>query len=332
MKKKKNFKKHGNVVLFPGTIERMVDEARELAENYHYAQANELFEKVFKLTTGDETSLSVYAYSLYEAKNFKKAKEVCEELLTLGPSMYFEVMELYLTICMQLRQYKQVEKIIASLFDEDVIPLDQVEKFHRLQKLNADIAENQSTQLEEFVEEPSFEEMFELDGAAFIQKSFQAQLVIVHELEGKNVRPMITELKWIVEHEDVHPFIQSLILILLVEQDVNVSLKISKFNRMEMVNPAQLELPMETPQFQAVYQHVLNRLEQEPSTLELVESLIAKHAIVTYPFEWLDYDSEDVAISYIDFVRTMFGEIREMDYEIIDFIQSLEGLMNLTDI
>ena len=101
---------------------------------------------------------------------------------------------------------------------------------------------------------------------------------------------MLAELKWIVEHVDVHPFIQSLILILLVEQDVSESITISKLDRKETVNPAQLELPMEMPQFQAVYQHVLNRLEQEPSTLDLVQSLLAKHAIVTYPFEWLDYD------------------------------------------
>lgn len=327
MKNKKNIKKHGNVVLFPGTTERLLDEARELAENYHFVQANELFDKVFKIAPGDETSLSVYAYSLYETKNFEKAKDVCEELLTLGPSMYFEVMELYLTICMQLRQYKQVEKIIDSLFEEDVIPLDQVEKFHRLQKLNADIAGNQNAQPEELVED-----LFELDGTAFIQKSLQEQLAIVHELEGRNVRPMLAELKWIVEHDDVHPFIQSLLLIVLVEQDVNESLTISKLNRTENINPAQLELPTEMPQFQKVLGHVLNRLEQEPSTLDLVQSLIAKHAIVTYPFEWLDYDSEDVAISYIDFVKTMFGEIQEMDYEMIDFIQSLEGLLNLTDI
>ncbi|MEK4426426.1 tetratricopeptide repeat protein [Solibacillus sp. FSL K6-1523] len=332
MKNKKNIKKHGNVVLFPGTTERLLDEARELAGNYHFVKANELFDKVFKITPGDETSLSVYAYSLYETKNFEKAKEVCEELLALGPSMYFEVMELYLTICMQLKQYKQVEKIIASLFEEDIIPLDQVEKFHRLQKLNADIAGNQNAQPEQPVEGNSFDEMFELDGTAFIQKSLQEQLVIVHELEGKNIRPMLAELKWIVEHEGVHPFIQSLLLIVLVEQDVSEPLTISKLNRTENVNPAQLELPTKMPQFQKVYQHVLNRLEQEPSTLELVESLIAKHAIVTYPFEWLDYDSEDVANSYINFVKTMFGEIPEMDDELIDFIQGLDTLMNLTDI
>ena len=52
-------------------------------------------------------------------------------------------------------------------------------------------------------------------------------------------------------------------------------------------------------------------------------------SIVTYPFEWLDYESDDVAISYIDFVRSMFGEIQEMDYEIIEFLQKLEKLTEL---
>ena len=36
--------------------------------------------------------------------------------------MYLEVMELYLTICMQLKQYKQVEQIITSLLEEGAIP------------------------------------------------------------------------------------------------------------------------------------------------------------------------------------------------------------------
>ena len=147
MEAKKKSKQQGKVILFPGTVERMFDEARNLAENYHYHEANELFEKALELSDGDEISLSVFAYSLYETKNFGRAKEICEDLFAIGPSMYFELMELYLTICMQLREFKQVEKIIESLFDEDVIPTEQVEKFQRLLKLNAEIAENQNTHL-----------------------------------------------------------------------------------------------------------------------------------------------------------------------------------------
>lgn len=71
------------------------------------------------------------------------------------------------------------------------------------------------------------------------------------------------------------------------------------------------------------------KLEQDPSTLEMVQYLMAKHAIVTYPFEWHPFEADDVAYSYIDFVLAMLGNVQEMDYEIIDFLQMLEKLTEL---
>ena len=331
MEEKKKSKQQGKVILFPGTVERMFDEARDLAENYHYHEANELFEKALELSDGDEISLSVFAYSLYETKNFGRAKEICEDIFAIGPSMYFELMELYLTICMQLRQFKQVEKIIESLFDEDVIPTEQVEKFQRLLKLNAEIAENQNTHLLQVEIEEEQDVEFELNATEFLQLPVQQQLMQIHELTEKNIRPLVSELKQIIETTNIHPFIQSLLLILLVEQEVNVELTISKFNQVQTLNPASLDLPTKLPQFQEITNYVVEQLEQEPSTLEFVQYLIAKHAIVLYPFEWTEYNSEDVAISYIDFVRSMFGEIKEVDYEIVDFLQLLEKMSDLQE-
>lgn len=331
MMKKRNLKRHGNVVLFPGTIERMLEEARLLAENYQYQEANALFEKAFELTEGDEISLSVYAYSLYELKNYERAKEVCEKLLMNGPSAYFEVMELYLTVCMQLRQFKQVEKIIESLLDEEVIPSDQLEKFHRLKKLNAEIAQNQNTQLNNEIIEEDEALQVELDASHFLQLPVQQQLMRIHEITEINIRPYINEVKEIIEHDSVHPFIQSLLLILLVEQEVHLPITVSKFDQVKEINPAELDLPTKLVQFSVISNILLEQLEHEPSTLEFVQHLIAKHAIVLYPFEWLHFDSEDVAISYIDFVKMMFGEVKEMDYEIVEFLQNLEKITDLQE-
>ncbi|MER2037452.1 MAG: CDC27 family protein [Solibacillus sp.] len=331
MMKKRNLKRHGNVVLFPGTIERMLEEARLLAENYQYQEANALFEKAFELTEGDEISLSVYAYSLYELKNYERAKEVCEKLLMNGPSAYFEVMELYLTVCMQLRQFKQVEKIIESLLDEEVIPSDQLEKFHRLKKLNAEIAQNQNTQLNNEIIEEDEALQVELDASHFLQLPVQQQLMRIHEITEINIRPYINVVKEIIEHDSVHPFIQSLLLILLVEQEVHLPITVSKFDQVKEINPAELDLPTKLVQFSVISNILLEQLEHEPSTLEFVQHLIAKHAIVLYPFEWLHFDSEDVAISYIDFVKMMFGEVKEMDYEIVGFLQNLEKITDLQE-
>src|SRR5690606_26898128 len=138
-KKKQKIQKFENVVVFPGTVERLISTAHKYVENYQFDLANQYFQEALQYTEGDEITLSVYAYSLYESKAYETAKEVCEKLLSIGPSMYLEVMELYLTICMQLKQYKEVETIITSLLEEGAIPENQIEKFERLKNLNANI-------------------------------------------------------------------------------------------------------------------------------------------------------------------------------------------------
>ena len=331
-RKQKKYTTFDNVVIFPGTVERLIQKAHEYVESYQYHLANNTFEEALKYSEGDEFTLSVYAYSLYETKSFEKAKEVCERVLKLGPTMYLEIMELYLTVCMQLKQYKQVEQIITSLLEEGAIPNDKIEKFQRIKELNANIAENKTMQ-----EEIKMDGRNEIDAEAFSLNKFislapSEQLTKVHELTTTNIRPIVTQLKSIIEHEKTHPFIKSIILILLVEQEVNVEINIVKLDKSRVVNPSNLELPTKLPHFINITKIISEKLQKEPSTLEMVEYLIAKHAIVTYPFEWLDYDDDDVALAYIDFVRTMFGSVQEMDYDLVQFLQMLEKLTELQEV
>ena len=330
-RKQKKYTIFDNVVVFPGTVEKLIARAHEYVENYQYDLANKSFEEALQYTEGDEVTLSVYAYSLYETKSYEKAKEVCEQLLSIGPTMYLEVMELYLTICMQLKQYKQVESIITSLLEEGAIPEEQIDKFERLKDINSNIADNAKKQ-EDIISNVNEidQELFQLEN--FMSLPPNKQLNLVHELTTMNIRPIMHLLKAIVENENTHPFIKSIVLILLVEQQVDVNILIRKFGIEKNVNPSKMDLPTKMPQYIAVSKLIIEKLEKEPSTLEMVEYLISKHAIVTYPFEWLHYETEDVATSYIDLVRTMFGMVQEMDYELVEFLQNLEKLTELQEV
>lgn len=329
MKENKKNKGQGKVIIFPGMMDRLLNEAKYLAENNQYKEANELFEQAFLLGEGDEVSLSIFAYSLYEEKNFERAKQVCEELLAIGPNMYFEVMELYLTICMQLRQFKQVEKIIESLFDEQLIPEHEAEKFERLKNLNAHIAENQESHFQAPIIEG--DELEEFTAAEFLEMSAQQQMMRIHELTEKNIRPYSEELKAVIENESIQPFIKSLLLILLVEQEVNLDVTVSKFGQSKALNPVDFPLPTELPRYKEISEKIAEQLAQEPSTLEFAMHLIDKHAIVLYPYEWSGYATEEVASGYIDYVKTMFGEEREMNDEIVTFLQNIEKMSDLQE-
>lgn len=326
MKDEEKGMQNSKIILFPGTIERIVEKAHQHAEQQQFTQANELFEQVYEYIEQDEMHLSVYTYSLYEVKEFQRARAVAEQLLAIGPSLYFEAMELYLTICMQLREFKQVEKMIESLLEEGIIPKEQIEKFERLKSSNAEIADNKQMQ-DDLNFAQDHKEAFHVE--SFLAQPVEQQLLTVQSFMERNIRPLTAEVVSIIENPSTHPFIQSLLLVLLVEQQVATDVHVQKFGRKQEVNAATLELPTKLVQFQEISAYVFKQLEQEPSTLELVQYLIAKHAIVTYPFEWLDYDSEDVAQSYIRFVKSMFGDVQQVDDELHSFLQQLERISEL---
>lgn len=312
--------------MFPGTSEMLLRDAQYYAENFQYQLAVEKFEEAFQLVEGTEQTLSMYAFSLYEIKQFERAKSACEKLLEIGPTNYFETMELFLTICMQLKQFEQVNKIIESLLEEDLVPVERIEKFERLKNLNAEIAENKRFQ--EDAEQPH--KAIEFSSEHFLSLCANEQLIIVNELTAQNIRPIANELKIVLEHEQTHVFIKSLILILLVEQAVSMEVTVEKFNKKKIVDPSSYPLPTQLPMYNAILQRAFTELEKEPSTQELVHHLVTKHAIVAYPFEWEPFEVEELAQSYINFVNMMFGQsFINTNSECIELLELYERLSDI---
>lgn len=313
-----------NIVVFPGTIEKLIEDGQKYAENAQYDLAVKCLEEALQYKEGDESTLMIYACALYETKAYKKAKAVCEELLSIGPTLYFEVMELYLTLCIQLKDFEQVQTLITTLLEEDAVPHEYIEKFERLKTLSSEIIEKLQHSTDEGDFFVNISEWEELELPSFKQHSTQQQMSLLSALAGGNIRLVQNKLVQIVEDPSIHPFVQSMALILLVEQQVDIEINICKFGYKQRVNASQLKLPTQCVQLQQIQQIVREQLQQQPMLLELVENLIMKHSIVTYPFEWFDYDAERVALSYIQYVQKMFGSTVEADDELIDFIQKLD--------
>ena len=326
--RKRPITKHGNLIVFPGAAQKLIKEGHQLIEACRYDQAVECFEKAFLYEEGDESSLSAYAFALYELKAYEKAKEICTQLLAMGTSLYVEVMELYITVCMQLKEYHQVEALINALIEEKALPPEQLEKFERLKDLNIEITKNlqQKEAVQTFIEEREYEL------ASFSAFKPSEQAMRLHRLIDTNIRQLKEELKNIIESDQIHPFIQSLALILLVEQEVSIEVNVKKFEHIQKVNPAQMQLPTQLPQFERIKKIIENELEQDPTTLEMVQYLMAKHAIVTYPFEWSPFKVQDIASGYINFVHSMLGDVQQINDEVNAFLLTLEKLTELQDV
>ncbi|AMW99526.1 tetratricopeptide repeat protein [Rummeliibacillus stabekisii] len=328
-RKKGKLQKHENVIVFPGTVERLVAEGQQFAEKYQYDQAVECLKEALQYTEGDEALLSVYAFSLYEIRNFKEAKAVCEKLLAIGPQLYIETMELYLTVLMELKEYKQVETLIESLLEEDVIPPESQDQFIRIKNLNAAIAKAKIEDSLDDVEIEHASDEFEVD--TFFSKTTIEQMQKLQAAKEMNIRPIKDLLVAIIEDERSHPLIQSFILYLLVAQEIPAIVEVKKLGHSKVVNTEELLLPDELPVAKKVFELVSDALDQEPSTLQMVQYLLARHIFAAYPFEWFNYGAEEVAEGYIDFVHGMFGVVKETDYDLMELLNTLEEQSELFD-
>src|SRR4051812_20934988 len=124
-KKYGKLQKKDNVIVFPGTFERLLAEGLQLVGDFKYAESLDLLEQALSLEPEHPNVLGAYAFALYETGNFKEAKEICKRLLQLGPPHYIEAMELYLTTLIQLREFDEVRTTIAALFEEGHIPKER---------------------------------------------------------------------------------------------------------------------------------------------------------------------------------------------------------------
>lgn len=329
MPKKKYITKE-NVIMFPGTLERLKTQAHHYAENYQYDLAIEAFEKVLSYEQGDEQLLSAYAFSLFEVRRFEEARAICEELFEIGTDLYIEVMELYLSTCMELREFQHVEAVVSQLISENVIPPQALEQFEHIRALNGRIAEAaRDKEQQEQAAEQLDEADYMLD--AFFEQSLLKQIQLLRTLQQTNVRPIAKRLKTIIESHTVHPMVQSIALYILVEQEVSIYVEVSKFGHTELVNASTLELPENMEIVARVLELVEKRLEQEVSTYDMVQYLIARHVLVTYPFAWFDYDAEQLVEGYIDYVHQMFGHTAESDSELQNFLIELEKFSELPE-
>lgn len=316
--------------MFPGTVERLLTQGHTHAEQSEYDSAVNAFREALQYEEADEHSLHVFSYALYETRQFEEAREVAEKLLSIGPSRYIDIMELYLSICMELRDFIHVEQLIRSLLDEKIVPENSIEKFTSILKLSEKLANLSIEGDENKEEEPVDADEFEL--AEFTSLPLYLQMTKLQMLSTKNIRPLINQLVKIIENNEQHPIVKSVALYVLVEQEVDVEINIEKFDHFMSVNPKNLALPDEMPIAKQVIASIPTELEKETSILEMAQYLVTRHLLVTYPFQWFDYSSAEVLTGYSDYVHSLFDERKVSDEAVLELIQTLEKFSDILEV
>jgi tetratricopeptide (TPR) repeat protein len=320
-KKYGRLRKSENVIVFPGTFERLVAKGIDCVKHNQFEKAVEAFDQAIIYEPDYPEFLGPYAVALYETKDFERAREVAARLLHSGTTSYIDAMELYLTISIQLQEYEEVEMTIDTLLEEGIIPHELLTKFTYLRELNSRLSTRYTAD-----ETNPAEAIFTFED--FLEMDIYTQQHTLASLEGTDLRAMIPVLEDIVESVHLSPLIVTFAITLLQQAGYSKEVTIKKFGEELVIIPAGMPLPGQDPFTTTVLSTVEDILVKDPSRFEMAKSLIEKFAITAFPFNWGQYDEEEVAFAYVQYIECLFTGEELPNTSLLTFIKEIDDLSN----
>ena len=320
-KKYGRLRKKENIIVFPGTFERLVSNGIECVKNKQFEKAVEAFDQAILYEPDYPEFLGPYAVALYEIKAFDRAKEIAAQLLHSGTTSYIDAMELYLTISIQLQEYEEVEMTIDTLMEEGIIPSGLISKFNYLRELNSRLSSRYPV-----AESNHVETLFTFDD--FLKMDIYTQQHTLASLEGTDLRGMIPVLEDIVESVNLSPLIITFGITLLQQAGYTKEVTIQKFGEEQVIIPEQMTLPGQDPFTTKVLSLIEDIYLQDPSRFEMAKNLVEKFSITAFPFTWGEYTEEEVANAYVQYIDCLFTGEELPNTTLHSFIKQIDEESN----
>ncbi len=316
-RKYKKLRKKENVIAFPGMYEKLVGKGTRYVELGKYEQAVEAFDQAMVFAPLRPDFLGPYTVALYETKDYHRAKEMASMDLHGGTPNYLEVMELYATICIQLQEYDEVEILLETIMEEELVPPSLMPKFTYLQELNTRLSVRYPKEDEAPVEAAfTFDEFLAVDHAT--------QRKMLASLERTEIGAMTEVLVDIVESVHLSPLLITFALTLLYQAHYTEVVTVRKLGEEMSIVPAKITLPGQNAQTQEVLEAIEELLDKDPSRLELAHGLVEKFNITAYPFSWGDYEPAEIAMSYVHYIESLFSEAPIPDTPLCRLIEKVD--------
>lgn len=327
--KKKNHPilKDENVILFPGMIENYVENGLKLAEENNFLEAVSCFDEANKYQELSDMVQSVYILSLLETGRALDAKKICETLYEKKSPFFEQVIELYLTILLDLKDYKQLNEVLNELMKDSTYTFQQKKNFKQLKELSIKMLTDHTYSSDEEVQTNFDSEQFELNH--FIKLPYGMQEQLLQEAFQIDTLEITKEIITIIESPDIIPTIKSLALLLLGAAGVDSEVTVEKFGFKETVIPTAPPELTAVDRVEPIKRYIENSLEKDPTKLQMTLEMVHRHAYTLFPFDWVGYTNEIVAKRYIEYVDMLFGNRELRSDEFFELLIVLEESLAL---
>lgn len=227
-----------NVVHFPNLSHKLVEKGMEALKNKHYRVSLRFFEQLLEMDPGHQQANLGKTINLVELGRLEEATHLCEKMLKEDIGDYFDVLQIYISILVQLGKYKKVVTMLEVVLEEDKLPPSLAESFYQLLEFSRKMCISQD--VEEDVRSLRVEEPIERL-ADLESQNVEKQLVAIRQLGQKPRGESLSALKKFLRDENKHPILKSIILKMFVKHNVDETIYVHKFSKTVAVNPSLLK-------------------------------------------------------------------------------------------
>lgn len=279
--------KNDKVILFPGLHKRVYELGMDALNQKKYKEAIDYFEELStldqKLYDTSEVQVGMII-SLFELGQLQDAKKVCKRLLKEDIGDYFDILQIYASILIQLGEYNEVVDIIEAVLQESKFPPQHAEQLYQLLEFSRkQMKQKQAPLKNDLAQEKELvaQKLDQLKKATVQSKQIQ----ILQDLKGIDMSQHLDMIQGILQSKAIHPFIKTFVLQMLLEDGVDRKVTLEKFNKTYEVIPVDLKEPLNQDFARDVKKILEDQLESENPTLyEVVKQLWENFMIITYPF------------------------------------------------
>ncbi|QOS90381.1 tetratricopeptide repeat protein [Peribacillus sp. JNUCC41] len=285
MDNENNEKKVGEtkIIAFPNLGERLIVKGLDELGNRNFKAAAQLFSQAREYEPENDEVYMGLVVSLVELEYYQESKELCIEMLNKGIGDYFQLINIYLMVLLQLGEHQEMVTTIELLFEESQIPFDKEEHFEKMLQFSKRALEDKKEEKER--QNQQLSEELQEDGL-FEGKTDNDRLMVISKLTNINIRPFIPQIEEFLQKEEEHPFFKTMLLNILIDQEYNEEVTLKKFNQSKSVIPSELKSLKETDFYKKVTGLTEEEISQDnPSLFEMVHSLIERQSFLLFPFE-----------------------------------------------
>ncbi len=293
-----------------------------------YREAFELLNDI-----SDEKTRYYRIVCLYGMQELRQARQEAKVALEIAEETYYDVVAIYLTILRDLQEYEEAIDMVIKELSMPYIPYQYESLFNEaydqllLDKQEANQYEQRFVSV--FSEE-------ELEQVLLKNSREDALYMAIDQMEGMNIRYLLSSIRTFLLDEKKPNLAKSMLIEILVDQEVDEEMTVIKGGRRIEFNPIYLSKVNDTEQILEIANLLSDHIEDDnPSLYELTLEFLCMYMYDLYPryveenpnvvaaaihyyiatLQYLDEDIEDICFDYF---------VEEQD--LLEKIEDLKGI------